>query len=314
MGFFAVTTRRSPVRFTIEACHLVLWVLAKPWYRGFGYRFFFDVGLRIRPEGDLRTLRLALPFDTESNDLTDLSTIVLEPQFSPLIFGRPVKIDGDRIHYDGNALSQGAINDRVIGVSEEKSKPEEETADDVDFSTWKIELEDAARSAETTYVRFRFRVRDPKRFWASKGWGFAKRGVITDLRIADIRESLFLGEGRSEAEHIEPIKHLFLFLVAPAYFVPQHVSPELHYSRLLEPRVWNRYLASCGRYDGAIKFSIHEWRSVSDPVSVAKPYRAYADLSREFGMEVLLYYIAGTLMAPVLFRIGGKLMTWIVGS
>ena len=108
MGFFAVTSRGSPVRFEIEACHISFWVLAKPWYKAFGHKFYFDVGLRIRPAGNLSRLRVAFPFDTKAGDLVDLSSIVLDSTFSPLIFGRPVRVEGDRVIYDGSNLGQGA--------------------------------------------------------------------------------------------------------------------------------------------------------------------------------------------------------------
>lgn len=314
MGFFAVTNRRLPVQFAIKACHLSFWVLAKPWHEGFGQKIFFDVGLRIQPETDLRRIRVAVPFDTQNGDLIDLSDVVLNPDISPLIFGRRVNIVGDCIQYDGKSLGQEEINDRVISVSQADSKSEPETAEDVDFSTWTIEFKEVARAGEVAYVRFRFPVRDPKRVWASKGWGFAKRGIIADFRIADVRESVILGQGKAEADYIQPIERLFLFVVAPAYFVPKHVSPNLHYSRLLEPKVWDKYLISCGQHDKKMKFSIHQWRSThaDEPhdfnyISAANPFRAYADFSREFGKDVFFFYAAGAIVVSLLLKISGAM-------
>jgi hypothetical protein len=308
MGYFAVTNRLLPARFTVSACHLSFWVLTGPWYELFCKKYFLDIGLRIFPDEDLRRFRLAVPFDTQDGDLTDLSNVVLDPEISPLIFGRPVEIDRDRIKYDGSSLGQAGIGDRVIAVSQRESRSEPETAKDINFSTWTIELKDVARAREPAYVRFRFPVRKPTRIWSSKGWGFAKRGIIADFRIADVRESIILGQGRAEADHIQPIERLFLFVVAPAHFVPKHVSPNLHYSRLLEPKVWEKYLTSCGPYDAGTKFSIHQWRSYQSdkptPISAANPFRAYADFTREFGREILVYYFAGALGTPLLLKVG----------
>ena len=307
MGFFAATSRRSTVPYAIEACHLSLWILPRPWHKAWGHSFFFDVGLRIRPRGDLRRLRVAVPFDCKAGDLHDLSVAVLDTEFAPLIFGRPVSVVGDRVSYDGTGLGAERIEDRVVTVSESGSSPEPETANDVGFSTWTIELADHARAGEATYLRFRLPIRKPLRIWNSKGWGFAKRGAIADLRVSDIRESLLLGEGRTEAQHIIPIEKLFVFVIAPIQFVPKHVSPPLHYSRLLEPKVWRNYLRSCGSYRST-KFSIHQWRSPAGldqgqakPVSVDAPFRAYADFAHEFGPELFIYYVLGGLFAPVLF-------------
>lgn len=318
MGFFSVTNRKVAAKFCVKACHLSFWALGKSPLQGFGYNYFFDVGLRIVSESELRRLRITLPFDTEVGDLTDLSEIALDPNFAPLIFGRPVSVDGSRVRYDGTAIGQDQISDRVIAVSETNSTPDRESTSDVDFSSWTIELQDEVGPEEAIYIRFRFRVRDPKRVWASKGWGFAKRGVIADFRIADIRESVLLGEGSRESGHIQTIDNLFLFVVAPAHYVPRHVSPALHYSRLLEPKVWNRYLASCGRYDHGTKFSIHQWRSLNTekkkPVSVQDPFRAYADFSNEFGKELLFYYVIFAVVTALVIRAATLALEWLFPS
>ncbi|MQA66925.1 MAG: hypothetical protein GEU76_13660 [Alphaproteobacteria bacterium] len=294
MGYFAVCNRGAATTFTVEACHLSFWVLLQPWTHAFRKIFLFDVGLRIRPKGEVRRFRVALPFDTETGDLIDLSDVVLDPKLGALIFGRPTKISGDQIEYI-SPTGTNTVKDRVIGVSTDASCAEAETAKDVDFSTWTVELKAPAKADETFYVRFRFQVRRPRRIWSSKGWGFAKRGAIVDFRIADIRESILLGNGKLEADNLAPIEKLFLFLVAPAHYVPKHVSPALHYSRLLEPKVWKKYLALCDSFDDGAKFSIHQWRNSNNTVSPETPFRAYLDLSREFGLEVFAYYFFGAV-------------------
>jgi len=302
MGFFAISKSGSQTAFDIEACHLSFWVLAKPWHKMFGYKFCVDIGLRIKSKGSLSKFRIVLPFDAEDSQLSDLSAVVLDPNFSPLIFGKPVKIDGDYVVYDGPLGGSDAIKDRVIAVSPETSTAHP-TYSREGLSIWTIELARPTKTDELTYIRFRIPAKNPWRVWASKGWGFAKRGVVVDFRISDVRESILQGQATSEAEHIVPIKHLFLFLVAPSYFVPNHFSPDLHYTRLLEPKVWKTYLASCSSYAEEIKFSIHQWRHTSGaPIDMENPYRAYMDLTREFGKEVFLYYGAAIIAAPILIH------------
>lgn len=299
MGFFAISTLGLQAPLEVEACHLSFWILPKPWFRLFGYTFCFDVGLRLRSATPVRRLRVVFPFDSEYSRIFDLSAIVLNQDFSPLIFGKPVTVANGRITYDGPLDGSDAISDRVIAISAKNSSPEE-TAKAAGFSIWTIELESPTESNEWTYVRFRISAKNPWRVWASKGWGLAKRGAVVDLRVCDIRESLLLGHGKSESAHLLPIKQLFLFLVAPSYFVPNHFSPALHYTRLLEPKVWERYLNSYSPHTDGAKFSIHQWRyTEKEKISVDRPFRAYMDLSREFGREVFAYYVLAIVSLPI---------------
>ena len=92
MGFFGVSSLGLQTPFEIEACHISFWVLPKPWYRLFGYNFCFDAGLRFKPEEPMRRLRIVVPFDSTQKQVSDLSSIVLDEDFSPLIFGKPVTV------------------------------------------------------------------------------------------------------------------------------------------------------------------------------------------------------------------------------
>ena len=74
----------------------------------------------------------------------------------------------------------------------------------------------------------------------------------------------------------------------------------LHYTRLLEPKVWERYLAGFSSHTDGAEFSIHQWRYTNGAkISVDHPYRAYMDLSREFGREVFFYYVAAIISLPI---------------
>src|SRR5262245_44659393 len=100
MGYFAVAAHDAHTGFELEAYHLNVCVLPKGWpipllgwsIPLFGYKFFFDIGLRITTKTNLRRLRVGLPFDSEDEALTDLSSSVLDTGFSPLILGRPVTV------------------------------------------------------------------------------------------------------------------------------------------------------------------------------------------------------------------------------
>ena len=311
MGFFAVAPARDEDRLEIKACHLTFWVLPQYWYRWFprGFRYFFDVGLRIHAGTEIRRIRIALPFDTDQTSLSDLSNFVLNPSFAPLIFGRPVTVANNRIEYDAQSLGQGKVSDLVGAVNTGGSTPDQESHPI--FSAWTIELQQPIPTGTDAYIRFRFRVRNPDALWAEKGWGYAKRGMIVDLRVSDVREFNVLGFGTEFAKRLLPIEHLFLFLGTPAYFVPKHISPPLQYSRLLEPLVWRPYLDAPPWLPNfletwiATPISIHQWRSKGaggsnpTPVALDEPYRAYMDVSREFGRALWLYYLAFTASLPI---------------
>jgi hypothetical protein len=288
-------------------------VLPKHWFNFFGligFSYFFDIGLRIKAENRLHRIRVCVPFDSNNHAIADLSNWILDSNFVPLIFGRPVDVRGNRISYEAENLGQNRISDLVIPVSSTNSSAEAES--DPRFSVWNVEFRDPIPEGEIGYARFRLRIDKPEALWTSKGWGQAKRGMIADLRVADIRESNLLNLGSAEAQHIVPIKRLFLFLGAPSYFVPQHVSPQLHYSRLLEPQVWRKYLNANVRVP--IRISIHQWRSrdIAEaeprPVNIDAPYRAYMDVTREFGMPLL----TASILVAALLAVFSQLWDWLL--
>lgn len=308
MSFFSVSSRKSAAQFAIEDCHINFWVIPTHWYQKFqfGFSYFFDVGLRLKPAEELTSIRVTFPFDSRSGNLQDLSEYVTNSQHAPLIFGRPVIVHGDFIDYDGASLGLGPVHDRVVPIDPRNSKVEEEN--DSSFSVWSIKFEGTIKGGETAYLRFRIVVENPNSIWASKGWGFAKRGVIANFKVCDIRESVLLGQGAAEADHIVPISRLFLFVGAPSYFVPNHFSPILRYSRLLEATVWDKYLGFSARRKARI--SIHQWRGGGNgsSISVSSPFRAYMDLSREFGGPIWIYYVVGVVGASLIF----KVIDWII--
>jgi hypothetical protein len=203
MGYFAISRRNAHAPFEIEACHLNVWILPRPWFR---HAYYFDVGLRIVSESELWRIRVAFPFDADIGDIVDLSAAVLQVETSELIFGRPVTVDSGHVKYSASGLTSDAdeINDRVVAVSTTNSTPDPETRSDVNFSVWTVEFTTPLRANESSYVRFRMRVANPERLWSAKGWGYAKRGFIADIRVADARESVLLGIGKQEVDYLVP--------------------------------------------------------------------------------------------------------------
>jgi len=97
---------------------------------------------------------------------------------------------------------------------------------------------------------------------------------------------------------ILPIKELNLFLIAPGSLQFRAVSPPLHYMRLLEGRVWEPYLGRAADFWRTGKLVICEWRN-KDSVSPMAPFRAFVDLSREFGLMPLSNYVVSLILVAL---------------
>jgi hypothetical protein len=308
VSFFGVLRRGVGSDFTVEDCHLNFWILPRGWRGFFCHYFALDIGLRVKAgTKPFSWLRLAVPFDCEDGVRpTDLSSFLLEEQFTTLIFGKPAAVDGTSVVYKDPGRPQEQLKLNVVRLDIKNCIPEAENQHKNGFSTWKIGLERNVQPGDDCYFRFRLPVKSPKRYWLSQGWGLAKKGNIVDIRIADARESALLFEGEEEIEHIAIINRMFLFVGMAANFLPRHASPDFYYSRALEPKVWNKYLGSIGRFNESTKIVIHQWRNAKqgsfESITKDNPFRVYMDVTREFGIELLLLYSVAILL-PLLFQL-----------
>jgi hypothetical protein len=277
-----------------------------------------DVGLRIRAgEAPFSWLRIAVPFDCQDGVAPiDLSRFVLDPGFAPLIFGKPTDVSHGRITYDDPSDGRNKLSLDVMKLELRSCKQESLNRKKNGFSTWQIWLDRKISPGQEGYFRFRLPVKSAHRFWIDQGWGLAKKGNIFDIRIADVRESVFLDEGKDELEDIVPIERMFLFAGVTANNVPRLTSPNLYYSRALEPAVWKNYLAGIGRYIPSHRIVIHQWRNQRNgnfsQISVDNPFRVYMDSSREFGSQLLVLYVTA-LSVPYLINAGKTLYHFVRG-
>src|SRR5690606_27034559 len=76
----------------------------------------------------------------------------------------------------------------------------------------------------TYYVRFRYECGDVTGLLQDKGWGFAKRGWVFDLRINDVRETVGL-PAQIDATRMLNVSEAYIFVIAPNAFVPALSSP-----------------------------------------------------------------------------------------
>jgi hypothetical protein len=95
-----------------------------------------------------------------------------------------------------------------------------------------------------------------------------------------------------------------LFVIHPANYSIVSQSPEPHYVRLLEPKVWENYLGSCKPFKINQKFIITQWGTKK--FNHDMPVRVFAKLHKEFGRSVAIVYFFSILTVPIasgLFRL-----------
>jgi hypothetical protein len=301
-----ITDESESTDFLVESLHFNLWILplgaaiSTIWKNRSPYAYFVDIGLRLklRSGSKVSKIDMYLPGKPDiEKSFVDLHDIVLNEKVNDLIFGTEVTSRNHSIKYTRNGVE---IHDDVCKISSLKRIGAPNSG------RHQLTLTSAAfadTDDKTLYMRFRYRCADASDLLISKGWGFAKRGFIIDLRVNDIRESINFYKENSPTR-MRKVGELNAFVVCSTLYLPLLDSPMFHYSRILEPGAWDEYLQSCKPYDGANKLVIHQWRG-SD-ITYQKPFRAFAHLHKEFGWLILTMYLLG-LLTPVILTQLAKL-------
>lgn len=306
MPLFAVLGEQDVV-FRLRKCHLNLWALPGI----LRTHFYCDVGLKVSVgEGKpLSRVRILLPFGTREDGLTDLSDLIREPNVSRLIFGEPVQVT------DNGVLTYRDETLRVRSISA-ADKPTNSGRGRTAESLWTLKVQPAASIGSDYYLRARFEISDLSATWLWKRGLVLKRiGANVDFRVCDVREtSTTLG---SEEGSILPIENLYVFVVAPLSLQAQSFSPPLRYTRVLEGRAWARYLESAVTPRPSTKLVVYYWRAAQPTIpqgtlpgfevggdghlstNPLNPFRAFLDLSREYGPTTLLNHVI-TLVLVIL--------------
>ncbi len=302
MGCFAVIRDLEEPDFSVTACHLNFWSLSGL----FGRRvFLWDVGLTLEANEDmedkgLSKISLLLPFGTEHEAFKDLSKDILDQNIARLLFGKSVSVNGKVIEYSGG-INRPAL--RVVRVF--KATIDEEFEKDkglrrANLSLWTIQFASKIKAGEKSYVRVRFRMRTLGRNWI---WMRSKKGALIDIRVADIREIVVPSEGGAKleayGERLVPIQNLRAFVIVPAYLLFRATSPQLHYMRLFEGRVWEKYLGRAVDIWRSEKLMVYQWRSdtvIDTKDNATDPFRAFLILSKESSLLSFVNYFLIALL------------------
>jgi hypothetical protein len=294
------TTDDAHSAVVIKALHLNFWflpkrsigVVASPFVLDFSlHHCYLDVGLRIQLKGVcVDSIDLHLPcLDGQPVEMADLADLVLDESVNDLVFGRKVTSEDGRIRYIRNDLT---IDERVVRLRcIEVIDPTER------YRLRFCDAVDASAGDESVYLRFRYRCSVDSDVQVSKGWGFAKRGHLFDLRVNDVRETLTFA-AKNKSDQMFSIDEVNAFLIHSSDYVRISESPSATYSRLLEPMAWSEYLRSCAPFRRKVKYVITQWKR--NVVSNDDPMRVFAHLQREFGFILFCLYVLGASLPGLL--------------
>ena len=272
MAFFAVVKEHDDSLDVLQ-CHINIWCLGGI----LGHNnFVWDVGLRLKGMADKKVTKiyLAFPFASEGTRLEDLHNRLIHQHTAELVFGSPVKIDGDEITYDERPV--------VLGRLDTSTRVEDKCG--TDHSFWEIAISPPLAKDQELYIRGRIQIARCGSTWVWKRSLGRKNGALVDLRVSDVREAVSVDSWGSFKDRIVPIQKLNLLVIAPDYLQMRAVSPPLRYMRLLESRAWEKYLGQSPNFRSRRRLIVYHWRSEKgQPVDVKTPFLAFLDLSRDYG-------------------------------
>jgi hypothetical protein len=293
MAFFAII-RDHDDSFEVLQCHINIWCLGGI----FGHsNFVWDVGLRLKGTVDKKVTKiyLALPFSADGSGVEDLHDRLIHQHTAEIVFGSPVKIDGDEITYDDVPVVLGRVD--TSKRIEDKCGP--------DYSFWEIAIAPTLAKDKELYVRVRIPIACCGSTWVWKRSLGRKNGALVDLRVSDVREAVAVGTWGSFKDRIVPIQTLNLLVIAPDFLQMRAASPTLRYMRLLESRAWENYLGRSPSLLGRRRLIIYNWRSQKGEfVDVKRPFLAFLDLSRDYGFVRPANHVRAAILIVAIAALG----------
>lgn len=301
MAYFAIVREHAEDTFEVSACHINFWLLPATFRRRV---FVCDIGLRLKAiDRELTTFGIALPlgtYDLDANGLEDLFELMKNPIVAELVFGKPVSFNNSRVKYSsliGDTETETELN--ITPISEGDTQIKKHLSGKT-FTYWSVKLEEAVRPGPVdSYVRLRFKVRNVGRVWTWKTSNLIRVGALLDIRTSDIRGSYVENVSwRKHQNRIAKIDRLSVFAIVPAWLQLRATSPDYHYMRIFEGRVWEPYLARPFDLKRKEKLIIYQWRS-DRPIDTNHPHRVLLDLNNEFRLP----RIANTLLVLILISV-----------
>ncbi len=294
MSFFAVLdveNENARKRFDVDQLHVNVWSLASlfPWRRS----LVVDIGVALTAREDVSGISLALPFRTVA--VKDLSEYLTDNRTASLIFDSVAWYDPRRseLRADGSPM-------RLLRMDAKSGREDGLSSDSL--TVWGVNFVRRLKAGRTGYFRMRFEV-EPSRSWEWQPTAVLRRksGLLVDLRVADVRSTVELAGGESILSRVCKINRAYIFAVLPQSLSPSTVSPEPSYIRLLEPRVWGRYLDRKAEFFGR-RLVVYQWKSDKHPdgkpsVTINRPIRLYGRFNLRTRYGTIRAIIVATVLA-----------------
>lgn len=272
MGSFAIVPDKQD--FDIYRLHINLWCMP----RVVSDCFYCEVGLHIAPKArEQLSLLVLLPFTADDDKVfVDLIEQVKSEPIRHLIFGGAVNSHENAVLYDDKPAWFSPC--RLTTKKPECNDPAE------GFSVWKVEVQlpPQFQPGDSVYCRFRIVVRNLHSTFQWHGGGFARspRRACLDARINDLRNVRNEKSLRAYDSAL-PLRECRFFVILPESLTSQAVFPPLHYVRLFEGSIWDKYLSTATSLTGRKRFLIYQWKcgdATTDPsISTRDPFRVFAN-------------------------------------
>ncbi len=271
MGFLGIMQDPHGAPFCVPELNVNLWVLPGLLGRRVVY---LEVGIHLQApsEAALTSFILLLPGGTEEQPV-DLADPLVDPKVAKLIFGEQVDIKEGRLCFaEGKDVE-------ILPISTTETI-KDATKSDSNFSHWRVQLARPVR--ETAYVRLRFRIRTRGRMLLVRGFGMFASRMLVNIRVSDLRESVTVPDEAIYQRALLPIEKLTCHIVLPARFRAPAVGAAslLLPPRILEGRVWERYLGRATYLLRQGKLTVYPWHH-DDQITLNRPFRAFIDVNRD---------------------------------
>lgn len=181
--------------YTVESLHFNFWILPKSKFdnirRFFSepkfefFKYYIDIGVRVNvTSGTLSTIDMHLPCSSPGDmDYLDLHEEILNEKINDLIFGIKVNSNNNKISYTRKYIK---IEDEIHTINKISDVDKKDQRFRISLNS-NVEISNKPKSI---YLRFRYLCSVPSDILISKGWGFAKKGFVADLRLEDVRETI----------------------------------------------------------------------------------------------------------------------------
>lgn len=245
----------------IRESHINLWILSA----FLGKRYLLDLGFFLKNEHQktaINSIQVLVPLpDPEAKCLVSHMTDVAEASWGVVFAGYQPAAD---VRMRCRELRRKSIKELQT------------------HSYWEIGFDGEVGAGQERYVRIRFASYErPECLDSSGGWFGLGARLRLDLRLFDYREHAeFRGLGEDLRTKLIPIKRSHVYFVAPHVNRPELFSPNFSYIRILEDRLWERYLWRTTSWPNNRhrKMLVYCWRQGTQDDQAISSHRIFATL------------------------------------